>query len=281
MKLNDHRYYSQQGEDYILWQLFKGKARGFFVDVGAFDGIHLSNTFSFEQAGWSGICIEPNPEFFELCKQNRKGSVCLQVACVADKDLKTVTFYKEELGLLSGTCGDRKEDVRSRYEKRGLNFAGFEKIIVPAVTLDRVLEEYLPPGREIDFISIDVEGTELQVLKGFNLSRFNPRVLIVEANSEEMRVQIEDYLQVLEYIPARRLGPNIFFVRSLEDLHSISLASSECQIEPVLHPLGEAYTLRSILKARGEKVSRWRTFPKTLYRKARSFLGKFSDLIGG
>ncbi len=67
-----YRYYSQYGEDFILWNFFDYKEHGFFIDVGAFDGKHLSNTLSFEEHGWKGICIEPVSEYFppsgRICK---------------------------------------------------------------------------------------------------------------------------------------------------------------------------------------------------------------------
>ena len=68
-----YRYYSQYGEDFILWNFFDYKEHGFFIDVGAFDGKHLSNTLSFEEHGWKGICIEPVSEYFKLCKKSPGG----------------------------------------------------------------------------------------------------------------------------------------------------------------------------------------------------------------
>ena len=167
-----NRYYGQHGEDYILWQVFKDKKSGFFIDVGAFDGIHLSNSYLFELAGWQGPCIEAYPEYFALCQQNRPGSICIHAACLDDKGRETVTFYAERLGFLSSVEGDY-EDVARRYQGRGLEFDGFQKIKVPAMTLDRILVS-LQAQPKIDFVSIDVEGSELKVLQGFDLERYRP-----------------------------------------------------------------------------------------------------------
>ena len=88
-----HRYYSQYGEDYLICAFFQAKRSGVFIDVGAFDGKHLSNTYMLEQQGWTGICVEPHPEFFRRLQQNRPQSHCVNVACVADEKLTTVDFY--------------------------------------------------------------------------------------------------------------------------------------------------------------------------------------------
>lgn len=86
-------YYSQYGEDLILDQFFKAKniTNGFFVDVGALDGIHLSNTYKFEQDGWNGICIEPHKQYFGLICKNRK-SINYNVAC-GNKNQDNIEFF--------------------------------------------------------------------------------------------------------------------------------------------------------------------------------------------
>src|SRR5258705_7614869 len=94
-------YFSQQGEDALLDRFFQQQPTGFFVDVGAFDGLHLSNTYIFEQRGWRGLCIEPTPMFFEMCVRNRPRSLCINVACVGS-ERGPVTFQFEASGIFSG-----------------------------------------------------------------------------------------------------------------------------------------------------------------------------------
>jgi FkbM family methyltransferase len=244
------KYYSQNGEDFLLCNLLEYKDRGFYVDVGAFDGVHLSNTYSFEQQGWPGICVEPNPRYFQLCKRSRPLALCLNFACVADEDVKTVEFYEEELGLLSGVYADREDDVRARYQGRGLAFEGFSTRTVPAATLNSVLSKNLPHGTEIDFISIDVEGTELEVLRGVDLSRFRPRVLLIEANSAEAEKCLGTHLMKFGYIQARRLIENVFFARDCSDVATIRTIPIDCRLERSIHPLGEEYTPQAYRESR-------------------------------
>lgn len=256
MKKTEYRYYSHHGEDFLLWKLFDYKTNGFYVDVGAFDGVHLSNSYSFEQHNWSGICVEANPAYFKICKESRTGANCLNAACVGDDSIQKIEFYAEELGLLSGIRGNREDDVRSRYEKRGLEFKGFSKITVPALTLNAILGQYLPASTEIDFISIDVEGSESDVLKGLDLTRFRPRVIVIEANTEEANEALNTCLvQQNGYIKARTIGVNVFYVRDLKDVKALNSIPLNCKLEKNIHPLGEKYTLPSHAQAqvvRGE-----------------------------
>jgi FkbM family methyltransferase len=245
MKRNSYQYYSQHGEDFLLWNFFNYKESGFYVDVGAFDGIHLSNTFSFEQQGWQGICIEPHPSYFPLCKHSRPKSICLNVACVGNDESKSVDFHVETSGLYSGILGDREDDITYNYKHGwGTEFTGLQRITVAACTLNAILTEHVPPGTEIAFISIDVEGTELDVLQGLDLSRFGPRVLLVEANTEETGKDITRYLEQFGYMEARQLRINRFYVRTLKDAEAFQAIEIGYRGEKSIHPLGERYTLR-------------------------------------
>ena len=211
MSNGKYRYFSQHGEDFLLWNFFGYESKGFFVDVGAFDGVHLSNTYSLELQGWTGICIEPNPKYFLLCEKARKNAICLNVACVGTEGIDRVDFNIEDSGLYSGINIDRASEIEYFYKKGwGLDFRGFREISVPAMTVDRILEKYLPAGREIDVISIDVEGTELDVLRGLDVDRYKPRILLVEATNDETDKAITEYLAKFGYVKGRELRINKF-----------------------------------------------------------------------
>jgi FkbM family methyltransferase len=230
------RFYSQNGEDALLWQVFPGDSTGFFVDVGAFDGVHLSNTLSFEEKGWDGLCIEAHPDMAKLCSENRRAQ-CIHAACVGDATLRSVSFTIEALGLLSGREVD-ENDLRRRYRGRGLPFQGTRTISVPAVTLNKLLEG----GPNPDLISIDVEGTEMDVLGGVDLDRFRPRAMVIEANNSADGQRIRKYLRRFGYRFARSLKQNLLFAASRRDVHALR-RPVRCRIEANLHPAGETYTL--------------------------------------
>jgi FkbM family methyltransferase len=234
------RYYSQSGEDAMLWELFRGRTRGFFIEIGAFDGRYLSNTLSFEQQGWNGLCVEPIPEFAELCRQNRPRSFVVQAACVGPDEGKVAHLLREPLGLLSGIRANETPNIADRYVARGMVFPGFTTIEVPARTLDEILAECPPPDGLVDFISIDVEGTEIDVLRGFN---FPARIIIAEANTPAAARAVQDYLVVRGYMLSRKIEQNLFFSRSAEDDAILKAAEFTIKTELVSHPLGGRATL--------------------------------------
>jgi len=238
-------YYSQNGEDYLLWEFFDHKRDGFYVDIGAFDGIFLSNTMTFEQQGWSGVCVEANSNYFKLCENYRPHSICLNVACVGDEDKKTIKFYKEAMGLFSGIEGDRESEVSQGYHQMGLTWNGFNEITVQASTLNAILNKHVLQGTEIDFISIDVEGTELDVLRGLDLTIFRPRVLVIEANTEDAVRTLSIYMAKFGYMEARRMAVNIFYVENQKDVDRMRGIALNCTIEKTFHPMGEKYTYPS------------------------------------
>jgi len=146
------QYFSQLGEDCLLALFFEFKSHGFFVDVGAFDGKYLSNTYFFEQLGWTGICVEASPTYFNLCVRNRPRSKCYNVACL-DADRGMVDFRVERGGLFSGIAAD-EQAIAGFHQANSVPFDGFRSIKVPTSGLDALLPAQSP---QIDFVSIDVE----------------------------------------------------------------------------------------------------------------------------
>jgi FkbM family methyltransferase len=260
MKKNP-KYFSQFGEDSILWKFFN-KTSGFFIEVGAFDGVHFSNSYCFELMGWKGICVEPHPNYFPLCKLNRPKSNVVNCACVSNQEIKEVKFMTEKIGLLSGISVDQS-DVANRYLNRGLLFDGFETVVVRASTLENIIQKNHHKNhhknQEIDFISVDVEGTEIDVLKGLNIEKYKPKVFIIEANNEKARVTLIEYFKNYpEYFLARTLGVNIFFVRGRKEAMRLADISVDQSVEQQSHPLGENYTIQSDLdmsKLQNSKIS--------------------------
>lgn len=200
------RFYGQQGEDRILYELFKEQRVGFYVDVGAGDGIRFSNTYIFEQVGWDGICIEPHPEDFQLLKKNRPKAVCLE-AMAGELDGR---------GLL-GTS------VTSGIHQRIFNKKGDldpSVIQVSLVKLDSVLERL--GVSKIDLLSIDVEYSDDKVLQGIELLSWLPRVVVIEMDSQ----WIDKYFRKAGYVKARRHYFNSFFCRKSQDVEII------CSVDP-------------------------------------------------
>jgi FkbM family methyltransferase len=198
-------------------RIFKNKPNGVFVEIGAYDGIRYSNTKFFEDMlDWTGICIEPIPEYFEALQKNRPHSICVN-ACVAKEEGKALfqrirsdSFFVE---MLSGLIDkyDPKHLVRSHREIK--EFGGsIELIEVDCVTLNSLLDKY--NITHIDYLSIDTEGGELEILQSIDWDRFQIHVIEVENNyrSPEFR----EYLTNKGYTLIDEKNDEIYLLGSYE-----------------------------------------------------------------
>jgi FkbM family methyltransferase len=156
------------------------------VEIGAGDGITLSNTHLLEEAGWSGLAIEANPELAKRLRANRSCSVVS--ACVHTSDNETVDFLVARNHHLS-----RIADIKNTDEHESRRLIGAKSISVPAITFESALLAHGAPST-IDFLSIDIEGAELMILRSIDFSRWDIRTIAVEHNRTTARTQILDLL---------------------------------------------------------------------------------------
>jgi len=203
--------YSQKGEDVEIDRLLGNKRHGFYVDVGANDPVRFNNTYRFYKRGWRGINIEPDIESYEKIKRMRKRDVNLNfgVGSRAGR-LKLYRFIPHTLTTFS------KEEA-DRCVGEGYVLKGVQEVEVKKLAL--VLENYLRRTK-IDFMSVDTEGFDLEVLKGNNWRRFRPRVLCVEStpgirlkNGEEQR-EVGEFLVRHKYKLFLDNGINSIYVDS-------------------------------------------------------------------
>lgn len=162
--------YAQNFEDIRLWRIFKSIQNGFYIDVGANDPVHDSVTKAFYDHGWSGINVEPMPNYFDaLCQQRPRDT---NLNCVAGETASDLTFYNvPDTGLST-----LDESLAQTYKNSG------HGVIVQKVesrTLASICDEFAN-GREIYFLKIDVEGHEETVLRGMDFKKWRPWVLIIE-----------------------------------------------------------------------------------------------------
>jgi FkbM family methyltransferase len=182
----------------MVWEYFRHAPRGFFIEVGANEPTTISQTFLLEEQGWKGILVEPQPACCERLRQMRPRSTVLQAACGSPAQKGKAVFRiasQHGLSCLAGLQPD--EDVE---------FTG--TIEVDLVTLDEVLEKAGNP--KVDFLSIDVEGGELDVLRGFSLAKHEPALVLVEDHVESLR--LHSYLKSCAYKLVRRTGSNNWYV---------------------------------------------------------------------
>lgn len=171
-----------------VWALYEanGKRNGFFVEFGATNGRDINNTYMLEKYfGWDGILSEPNPVWHEALKLNR--SCKIDTRCVWSKPDEEIAFSfgdDPELGGVTASLGD---DDRKRRRLR--------EIKVPTITLEQLLEQHDAPD-EIDFLSIDTEGSELSILSAFpwDETRFKFSSFAIEFNDNPERLAALDAL---------------------------------------------------------------------------------------
>jgi len=157
--------------DYKLDQIIQ-KSSGFFIELGANDGITQSNTAFFEfYRGWKGLLIEPSREKYEQCIVNRPSSIVQNYACVDSSYQLDHIFGDFDGGLMSSVNGSR------------LNSS--QLVQVSTITLEKLLDKYAAPGQIIDLLSLDTEGYELPILKGLNLDKYRPRYMLIEIYTKD------------------------------------------------------------------------------------------------
>jgi|ETNvirnome_6_100_1030635.scaffolds.fasta_scaffold04521_4 FkbM family methyltransferase len=177
------KFYSQYNQDKWLYDtFFTNKYNGVFLEIGADDGVDKSNTLFFEEyLSWTGICIEPSPNRFKLLAENR-ACICENIA---------VSNFKGEVEFLdisgwgkglSGIVGDydARHVNRINQELRHAQNMGSKKIKVETDTLGNILEKN--KIQNVDFCTIDTEGSEYKILEKFDFERFEIDIFLIENN---------------------------------------------------------------------------------------------------
>ncbi|PCH75566.1 MAG: hypothetical protein COC12_00010 [Rhodobacteraceae bacterium] len=185
----ESRATSQLGQDLWVLEQTGHKQGGFFVEFGATDGVLLSNTFLLETGfGWTGICAEPNPQFFRKLRTNRS---CITVPdCIMGRTGQTVEFIlaDEYGGAAEFAHNDNHSTKRAAFQANG------ETITLQSISLEDLLKKYGAP-QTIDYLSIDTEGSEYEILKAFPFDEWDIRLLTVEHNFTPIREDIRLLLE--------------------------------------------------------------------------------------
>ena len=200
------RSYAQQAEDVRLARVFRGRADGFYIDVGAAHPVHDSVTKHFYDLGWTGIDIEPSATAAELMRQDRPRNLVLELAC-SDADGDATLYDSDVMGWAT-----LDEDMAAHV--RSVRAADAHARRVPVRTLASICAEHVT--RQIDFLKVDVEGHEAAVLRGADFTRWRPAVVVVEATkphtTEPTHHEWEGILTHGGYVFAAFDGINRFYV---------------------------------------------------------------------
>lgn len=191
--------FSQYGEDLLVESLLP--AKGFYIEVGAYDPVILSNTYNFYQLrGWRGILIEPNPILARRLRIRRPRDIVVEAALSAREG---TADYQLSSQLRPGADSMNRLVVASKTGPKPMEVP--KVIQVKTTTLRKVIEDYLPPKVRVDFLSIDVEGHDFEVLRYNNWNRCRPQIIAIEAHTPESEKRISDYLKKKGYTFVARL----------------------------------------------------------------------------
>jgi len=188
--------YAQIDQDLHVLEFYKDK-KGYFLDIGAHDGVSLSNTYLLEREhGWSGVCIEALPHVFAQLIKNRR---CICVCCVvfSESDVEQQFVCSD---MLSGIVGYLNLDLHP-------GAMGGQMTVVKTRSVESVLKEVDAPA-SIDYLSLDTEGTELEILKGIDFDKRVFGMISVEHNyQEDKRSKMKALLRSHGYVYR---GDNLF-----------------------------------------------------------------------
>ncbi len=200
--------FSQNGEDVVIHRLLKNKKKGFYVDIGANDPTRFNNTKYFYLRGWRGINIEPDFDCFVKIKKERQRDINLNLGI--GRANSELTFYQFKTNTLSTFS---KSEAK-KYENQG--YVLMAKKSVKVRKLSDVLRKYLKK-RKIDFMAIDTEGYDNEVLASNDWAKYRPRIICIESVKHLIKklgrdTKLEDVLIKKGYIKCFDNGLNSFYI---------------------------------------------------------------------
>ena len=211
-------FYSYGGIDSVVNNIFKNQKNGFYVDVGAQHPIKNNNTYLLHKKGWEGINIDLDQKNINLFNVSRKKdcNICAAISSL-EKDANLYYYHEgSPINTLSREIADRQKAIIK------------ETRAIRTKTLTSILENSKFKNKEIDFLSIDVEGVELEVLQGLNLNIYKPKIIVVELldlDSKKLEIknlninnvinsEIYKYIEKNNYTMINWLHSDIVFVNN-------------------------------------------------------------------
>lgn len=205
------KYYSQIEQDRIIDEYLKHKENGFFIEIGANDGIDGSNTAFFEKSrNWKGICIEPGPNEFKRLTENRT-SININ-ACVSNYIGESNYAYIEGYSMmLSGLLENYNQEHVNRINSEVNHHGGtVRQLKVPVLTLQSILDEH--SITEVDYCSIDTEGSEFEIVLSVDYSKTNIKMFSIENNYGESKIQ--QFLESKGYTLAMKISWDDIYIKN-------------------------------------------------------------------
>jgi hypothetical protein len=187
--------YSQEGEDGMLGRIFEHKPNGFFVDVGAHHPKRFSNTYYFYNKGWRGINIDAMPGSMAAFDKIRPLDINLEIPVSGNAEVLPFYIFNEPaLNTFSKEVADERAKKKDFW---------VEKVVdIKTQPLAGILDDHLPKNTHIDFITIDAEGLDFEILKSNNWDKYSADVVLVESEyqfTEFIESELYKYMQSKSY----------------------------------------------------------------------------------
>lgn len=200
--------FGQEGEDVIINRLLGSKQNGFYVDVGAHHPKRFSNTYSFYQKGWKGINIDAMPNSMLAFNKERPRDINLEIG--VSKKEEELTYYMFNEPALN--TFSKKEAIKKQSLPR---YKVIEEKRILTYPLKSILDKHLKKKIHIDFMSIDVEGLDLDVLESNDWNKYRPSILLVEDLGDLSITKIEENSLVFKFLKEKNYN---FFAKTFNTL---------------------------------------------------------------
>ena len=183
-----HKSQSQLFQDIFVDFIFEKQEKGTFLEFGATDGFELSNSCMLEkERGWRGVLAEPDPQWHKALLRNRPDAKVV-LKSIYSKSGEKMRFISSAIGVLSSLKKYASVDANSRDRLKD-----FQEIDVDTISLNDVFESYFN-GKSIDYMSVDTEGSEFDILSSFDFVKYHPSVITVEHNYSDNQVKLDNLL---------------------------------------------------------------------------------------
>lgn len=187
--------FSKSGDDIQLFKLINSIKPGVYVDIGCWHPIKASNSYFFHLRKWKGLCIDANPDLKPLYKKYRSGDIFLNYGIGTSEEPMVFNFLNEGFSSMNTF---NMEFLKSE----NLEIQIKSSLKIPVLSLSEILETHLDLNDRLDFFDVDVEGSDLDVLKSNNWDKFRPKIIMVETNkslNNDVNSELADYLTRVGY----------------------------------------------------------------------------------
>jgi FkbM family methyltransferase len=192
--------HSQLFQDTFVDFLFMKKESGRFLEFGATNGIELSNSFMLEtNRSWRGVLAEPDPQWHDALKKNRPNAKII-TDCIYNQSGQKMRFISSAVGVLSSLKVHAEDDSDGPLSGNSKSrMAKFNEVEVSTISLNDVFEDYFN-GEPIEYMSVDTEGSEYEILSAFNFNKYRPSVVTVEHNYTDAQTKLDKLFNNNGYI---------------------------------------------------------------------------------